>query len=52
MLNKLDIFTNKNADIQLSASMQKEIKKLVEKDIFKVVTSNKIIIPEEVLSSI
>ncbi len=51
MSDKLDIFTNKYADAQLSASGQKEIQKLVTKDVFKVITLDKVIILEEVLSS-
>ena len=43
--DKLDTFINKHADAQLSASGQKEIQKLLEKDVFKVV------MPEEVSSS-
>ncbi len=49
--DKLDTFTNKYANAQLSASGQKENQKLLEKDVFKVVTLDKIIMLEEVLSS-
>lgn len=51
MSNKLDIFTNKHIDTQLSISGQKEIQKLLEKDIFKVIILNKIIISKGVLNS-
>ena len=50
--DKLDTFTNKHADAQLSASGQKEIQGLLEKDIFKVITPNKVVTPEEVPSNI
>ena len=50
--DKLEIFTaNKYADAQLSASRQKEIQGLFEKDDFKVVTPNKLVMPEEVQSN-
>ena len=49
--DKLDTFTNKHADAQLSASGQKKIQKLLEKGVFKVVTPDKVVIPEEVLSN-
>ncbi len=51
MLDKLDTFTNKHANAQLSASGQKKIQKLLEKDIFKVVTPDKVVMPEEVPSN-
>ena len=44
VLDKLDTFTNKYADAQLSASGQKQ--GLLEKDVFKVVIPNKVITPE------
>lgn len=42
---------NKNADSQLTASGQKEIQGLPEKDVFKVITPDKVVTPEEVSSS-
>ncbi len=51
VLGKLDTFTNQHADAQLSVSGQKEIQKLLEKDVFKVVTPDKVVMPEEVPSS-
>ncbi len=48
VLDKLDTFTNKYADAQLSTSGQKEIQKLVKKDVFKVVTPDKVIMPKKV----
>ena len=44
MLDKLDTFTNKHLDAQLSVSRQKKIQKLLKKDVFKVVTSDKVVI--------
>ena len=49
--DKLDIFTNKHTNAQLSVSEQKKIQKLLEKDVFRVVTPNIIVMSEEVLSS-
>ena len=50
--DKLETFTaNKYADAQLSASGQKEIQGLLEKDDFKVVTSDKLVMPKKVQSS-
>ncbi len=40
--DKLDTFINKYADAGLSTSGQKEIQGLLEKDIFKVVTSEEV----------
>ena len=51
MSDKLDIFTNKHANIQLFAFGQKKIQKLLEKDVFKLVTPDKIVISEEVSSN-
>ncbi len=51
MSHKIDTFTNKYLNAQSSTSEQKEIQKLLEKDIFKVVTLDKIVIPEQVISS-
>ena len=48
MLNKFDIFINKYVDALLFISKQKKIQKLLEKDVFKVVTLNKIVIPEKI----
>ncbi len=48
MSDKLDTFTNKHANAQLFISGQKEIQKLVEKDVFKIVTPDKVVIPKEV----
>lgn len=48
MLNKLDIFINKHVDVQLFISGQKKIQKLPQKDIFKVVYLDKVVMPEEV----
>lgn len=45
VLDKFDTFTSKYADIKLSASGQKKIQELLEKDVCKVVTL------EEVLNS-
>ena len=50
--DKVDIFTNKHADVQLSASRQKKIQGLHKKDVFKVVTPNKVIPPEKFPNSI
>ena len=50
--DKLDIFTKKYANIQLSISGQKKIQKLFEKDVFKLITLDKIVMSKEVLSSI
>ncbi len=52
VLDKLDIFTNKHINVQLSKSRQKKIQKLLEKDVFKDVTLDKVIVLEEVPSSI
>lgn len=52
MSEKLDTFTNKYVDAQFSISGQEEIYKLLQKDIFKVVSSDKIIMFEEVSSNI
>ncbi len=49
--DEIDTFTNKHADVRLSASGQKEIQGLLEKDVFKVVTLDKDVTPEEVPSS-
>ena len=49
MSDKLDTFTNKHADSQLSASGQKQ--GLFEKDVFKVVIPDKVVTPEEVPNS-
>lgn len=43
---------NKYINAKLSTSAQKKMKKLLEKNIFKVVTPDKIIMPKEVSSSI
>lgn len=51
MSDKLNTFTIKYADAQLSKSGQKKIQKLLEKDIFKVVTLDKVVIHEEVRNS-
>ena len=48
--NKIDTFTNKYTDAQPSVSCQKEIRGLLGKNDFKIVTSNKVIMHEEVLS--
>lgn len=52
MLYKIDIFTNKYVDTQSSQFKQKKIQKLFEKDIFKVIILDKIVLSEQVLSSI
>lgn len=52
MLDKLNIFTHKYIDAQLSVFEQKEIQKLFKKDIFKVVTPDKVITPKKVPNSI
>lgn len=49
--DKLDTYTNKHADAPLSTSRQKEIQGLLKKDLFKVVTSDKVVMPEEVPSN-
>ena len=49
MSDKLDTFTNKHADSQLSASGQKQ--GLFEKDVFKVVILDKVVMLEEVPNS-
>ena len=49
VLDKLDTFTNKHADAQLSTSEQKQ--ELLEKDVFKVVIPDKVVTPEKVLNS-
>ncbi len=51
LLDKIDTFTNKYVDTQLSTDGQKVIQELLEKDDFKVVTHNKVVTPEEVPSS-
>lgn len=49
VLDKLEILTtNKYADTQLSTFGQNEIQRLIKKDNFKVVTPDKLFIPEEV----
>ncbi len=50
--DKIDTFTSKYIDTQLSVSGQKEIQRLLEKDIFKVVTLNKVVMSEEIPSSL
>lgn len=50
--NTFDIFINKYADVQLSVSRPKKLQKLLKKDVFKVITLDKIVIPEEILSTI
>ncbi len=50
--NKIGTFTNKYADVQLSTSGQKKIQKLLEKDVFKVITPDKVVMPKQVPSSI
>lgn len=52
LANKLEIFTNKYADTQLSTFRQNEIEKLLEKNDFKVVTPDKLVMLEKVLSNI
>ena len=52
VLGKLGKFTTKYTNASLFASRQKEIKRLPEKDVFKVVILKYIITPEEILSSI
>ena len=42
------MFTNKYADVQLSASGYKRIQRLFEKDDFNVVTSNKVVTSEKI----
>lgn len=51
MLDKLDIFTNKYIDAQLFVFEQKEIQKLLENDVFKVVTPDKVVMPKKVPNS-
>ncbi len=51
VLHKIDTFTNKYADTQLSALEQKKIQKLLENDVFKVVTLDKVIMPKQVSSN-
>ena len=48
MLDKVDTFTNQYVDVQLSVSGQRKISRLLKKDIFKVVTFNKVVTPEKV----
>ena len=52
MLNKLNISINKYADAQLFVSGQKKIQKLFEKDVFKAVTPNKVIMAKKLSSNI
>lgn len=50
ILNKLNTFTNKYRNLQLSTSRQKH--RLFKKDIFKIIIFNKVVISEEVLNHI
>ncbi len=50
--DKIGTFTNKYADAQSSTFGQKEIQKLLETDVFKVVTPDKVVMPKQILSSI
>ena len=52
VLDKLDIFPIKYANAQLFIFRQKEIWGLLKKNIFKVVTFDKMVIPKEVSNSI
>lgn len=52
MRDKPDTFTNKYVDTQLFAYSQKEIQGLFKKCIFRVITSNKVIIAKKILGSI
>lgn len=54
VIEKLDVCTNKDIDIQPpqnTVSKQKEIFKLLEKDVFKVHTLDKIVKSEDILSN-
>ena len=51
-MDKLNIFTNKYTNIQLSAFRQKKIEKLFKKNVFKVINSNKIVMPKKILSNL
>ncbi len=49
--DEIGTFTNNHANARLSASGQKEIQGLLEKDDFKVLTPDKVVTPKEVPSS-
>lgn len=49
--DKFDKFTNNYINAQLSTSGQKKIQKLLKKDVFKVVTLDKVIMPKEIANS-
>lgn len=51
VLGKLETFIRQYINAQLSAFLQKKIQRLFEKDFFKVVASNKVVILEDVPSS-
>ena len=50
MSNKLDTFTNKHADGQLSTSEEKKIQKLLKKEVFKIVILYKLVIAKKIPS--
>lgn len=52
VLDKLNKFTIKHVDTKSSASKQKEIERLHEKDVFKIIVSDKFVTFEEVPRSI
>ena len=52
MSNKLETFTTKHVDTQLFASGQKNIQGLLKKDVLKVSTYDKVVMPEGISSSI
>ena len=52
MLDNIDIFTNKYADVQLFTSGHKEIERLFKTDIFDIDNLNIIVMHKKVLSII